>query len=260
MPTMIRDNVELYYEVQGEGRPLVFTHGASWNHKQWHPQVEYFSKSFKTVIWDVRGHGYSTLPEGKTDSEDFNRDLIALLDFLKIGKATLCGLSMGGHISLQTAIRYPSRVEALILIGTPFTNTFNWFEKVFVPVNRFFNRLLPLRISAKLQAKMLSKFNPRNKEYIEEAYSFLERDSWNRIWDTVTRMESGADLEKVKCPTLLLLGDHDNLVRRQQQTMLEKIKGAELKIIEKAHHSTNLDNPDQVNKEIEDFLLRNNIR
>ena len=50
MPTMIRDNVELYYEVQGEGRPLVFTHGASWNHKQWHPQVKYFSKSFKTVI------------------------------------------------------------------------------------------------------------------------------------------------------------------------------------------------------------------
>ena len=55
----------------------------------------------------------------RVNSEDFSSDLIALMDHLKLDKAILCGLSMGGHISLQTAIRYPERVKSLILIGTP---------------------------------------------------------------------------------------------------------------------------------------------
>ncbi|WP_078592924.1 alpha/beta fold hydrolase [Evansella clarkii] len=259
MPVLTSNNVTLYYENQGEGKAIIFTHGASWNHKQWHPQVDYFSENYQTVVWDVRGHGQSSLPKGKVDSEDFSRDLIALLDHLNIEKAVLCGLSMGGHISLQTAIRYPDRVEALILIGTPFTNSFNWYEKIFVPVNRFSNRLIPMSAAGKIQAKMLSKFNPDNKDYIQEAFEMIDRNNWNRVWDAVTRMESGKDLEKVKCPTLLLQGDHDTMIMREQKAMMEKIKNAQLKIIKNAHHATNLDNPDEVNRVIQEFLTENDI-
>jgi 3-oxoadipate enol-lactonase len=119
MPELLSNEAKLYYDVRGEGFPIIFTHGASWNHLQWKKQVEFFKDKFKVITWDVRGHGYSTLPDGPVNSEDFSSDLIALMDHLKLDKAILCGLSMGGHISLQTAIRYPERVKSLILIVTP---------------------------------------------------------------------------------------------------------------------------------------------
>ena len=152
MPVYKGREVDLYYEVKGEGKPLVFTHGASWNHKQWRPQVDAFSRRYQTVVWDIRGHGASSLPHGKVDSEDFSRDLADLLSELGIEQATLCGLSLGGHISLQTAVRYPEKVAALILIGTPFTNAFNWFERMFVPVNRLTSYLMPMSLSEKYKA------------------------------------------------------------------------------------------------------------
>ncbi|PTM58192.1 alpha/beta fold hydrolase [Desmospora activa] len=254
MPEYQRDEVTLYYEVQGSGRPIVFTHGASWNHKQWQRQVEYFSPYYQTIVWDVRGHGGSNLPSGKVDPEDFSRDLIHLLDTLKIERAVLCGLSMGGHISLQTAVRYPQRVDGLVLIGTPFTNAFNWYEKIFVPVNRWSNRLMPMKLAGKIQAKVLSTYNKENKIYIEEAFQSIPHNNWIRLWDAVTRMESKDDLEKVKCPTLLLQGEHDTMIRRQQKYMAENIPDSRLKIISHAHHATNLDNPQEVNEEMALFL------
>lgn len=249
-----RNGITIYYEISGEGYPLIFTHGASWDHKQWDKQVEYFKKNYKVITWDVRGHGYSTLPEGPVDAVDFSDDLIALMDHLNIEKAAICGLSMGGHISLQTSIRYPDRVSKLILIGTPCSNTFNMYERIFVPVNRFFSRVIPIKTSAKIQAKMLSKFNPDNYDYIYNTFAMISHDNWNRVWSAVTRMESKNNLHKVKCPTLLLIGDHDTMTNYQQVYMNEKIKDSELKVIKNAHHGTNLDNPKDVNIEIAKFL------
>ena len=254
------NGVSLFYEVKGEGKPIVFTHGASWNHKQWQPQVEEFSKTYKTIVWDVRGHGYSSLPEGRVNSEDFSKDLVNLIDYLGLEKATLCGLSMGGHISLQTAIRFPKSVESLILLGTPCTNAFNWYEKIFVPINRLSSRIIPMKLSGKIQADMLSKFNPNNRDYIEEAFSLITRKNWIRVWDAVTRMESSNDLEKICCPTLIMQGEHDTMIKRQQEYMQSKIKGSQLKIIKNAHHATNLDNPSEVNECISGFLQKNNIK
>jgi len=256
---MIQEKLEnngacLFYQVSGNGFPLIFTHGASWNHKQWQKQVEFFKDRYTVVTWDVRGHGYSTLPDGPVDSEDFSADLISLMDHLGIEKAILCGLSMGGHISLQTAVRYPNRVTGLILIGTPCSNTFNLFEKVFVPVNRLSSRFIPMKTYGKMQAQMLSKFNKSNAEYIKEAVSMIPHNNWNRLWAAVTRMESRADLPKIQCPTLLLIGDHDNLTKRQQSYMLENISNCQMVTIPNAHHGTNLDNPEAVNQAIMEFV------
>lgn len=254
MAKIKKNNVVLFYECYGSGTSIIFTHGASWNHKQWQSQVEFFKEKYQVVLWDVRGHGYSSLPKGSVDSEDFAIDLIELMDHLKIKEAILCGLSMGGHISLQTTIRYPKRVTGLILIGTPCSNTFNLYEKIFVPINRLFSKFISMKISGKIQAKILSKFNPSNYEYIIEAFSMIEHDDWNRIWRAVTKMESKDDLGKVKCPTLLLVGEHDTMTRYQQPYINKQIRNSELKIIPHAHHATSLDNPAAVNHEILNFI------
>lgn len=254
MPEFSSNGATLFYEVSGNGYPIIFSHGASWNHFQWKEQVNCFKDNYKVITWDVRGHGYSTLPEGPVNSEDFSLDLIALMEHLNLKDAILCGLSMGGHISLQTAIRFPDRVKGLILIGTPCSNTFNLYEKIVVPINRFSNTRIPIKTSARLQAKYLSKITPSNFEYINDAFSMISIQNWKRLWPAITRMESKDDLHKVICPTLILIGDQDNLTNYQQPYINKHINNSELKIIPNAQHGTNLDNPIAVNQEIEGFI------
>lgn len=101
---------------------------------------------------------------------------------------------------------------------------------------------------------MLSKFNPKNYEYITQSFNMISHENWNRVWSAVTKMESKKDLDKVICPTLILIGEYDNLTNYQQEYIHKHIKNSELKEIKKAHHGTNLDNPKQVNVEIDRFL------
>lgn len=257
MSKCIVNDVELYYEVKGEGEAIVFTHGASWDHASWQPQVDYFSKQYKTIVWDVRGHGKSTLPEGEVDSEDFTKDLIGLLDHLNIDSANLCGLSLGGHISIQVAVQHPDRVKSLILIATPFTNTFNSYERMLVPLNRFSSMFIPMQLMASLQANMLSNFNYSNKAYIEEAVIQIPKQNWVRLWDAITRMESKEHLKLINSPTLIMYGDHDTMIGSQQQYMYQEIPNAEIQVIKNANHATNLDNPQDVNQHIKTFLGEN---
>ncbi|MDQ0208770.1 alpha/beta fold hydrolase [Alkalicoccobacillus murimartini] len=114
MPVVTLNGVDLYYEIKGEGPPLIFTHGHSMNHEQWEPQVNALSSFYQIITWDARGHGHSTLPPGPVDPRDFSRDLHSLIDYLQLKSVVLCGLSMGGHISLQTALFYPEKIRGLI--------------------------------------------------------------------------------------------------------------------------------------------------
>lgn len=256
MATLKLNGADIYFEEKGKGnRPvIIFTHGHSMYHKQWTPQVQYFSDSYRTIVWDVRGHGYSSLPEGEVDPELFSKDLAALIEKLELRSVILCGLSMGGHISLQTTVRYPELVQALILIGTPFTNKLNWYDNATIAISRFSTRLIPLRTTAKLTAATLSKIAPSNYDFIMEAFGLMSHRNFNRHWAGNLRMESKHDLEKVKCPTLILHGDQDNMVGRQQAELAARIPGAIKHTITNAHHLTNLDNPAEVNRRIEEFL------
>ena len=83
---------------------------------QWDEQIRYFSKDYRVIALDARGHGKSSLPPGKVSPDIFWRDVVAMMDFLSIPKAVICGLSMGGHVAIQTAIYAAERVECIILI------------------------------------------------------------------------------------------------------------------------------------------------
>ena len=144
MPYFENQGARLYYEEKGQGKPLVFLHGATWDMRQWERQVEHFFPKYRVITLDARGHGKSTLPPGKVPPDIFWQDVVAMLDLLNISQATICGLSMGGHVAIQTAIRAQERVEALILIGTICTNQFNLYERAVGPGNRFCQRIMPM--------------------------------------------------------------------------------------------------------------------
>lgn len=253
MPYFEHCKAKLYYEEKGQGKALLFLHGASLDMGQWKREAAHFSKNYRVITLDTRGHGKSILPPGKVSPDIFWQDACALLTFLKIKSAVVCGLSLGGHTALQMAIYSPQMVEALILIGAPCTNRFNLYERICVPINRLSMKLLPMPWTAWCMSAFLTK-NHTTKLYIKNVVASMNHKSFCRVWDAATRMESRPGLSKIKCPALILIGDHDTLTRRQQPLIHRSIAGSRLITIRNASHATNLDNPEQVEKEIEHFL------
>lgn len=282
MATVAANGVELYYEIHGpaDAPVLLFTHGAGWDHQQWAPQIAEFSRTYKVVVWDVRGHGRSSCPLGAMHADDFSRDLVSLLDHLGVQQAVLIGLSMGGHISLRAAVHYPERVAGLVVMGTPVTSAFNWWNRLRIPLRqRSLQRLvmefidmslqlfsfvaygMAMRIMsmdrvAKVHAKGLSMFGTdQHTDYFYRVTVRHPKERWVRIWNVVSRMELLADLPKIGCPTLVLEGETEWMMRRQHQYICEYIPGSERKLVCRAGHATNLDNPGEVNRYLAEFLV-----
>ena len=118
MPKIITNDFETYYEVHGNGPPLVLIHGVAACHKAWQMQIADFSRYFRVITYDVRGHGNSTESDQRDSIELFASDLKVLLNNLGVTKAHICGFSMGGLIAQQFAIDYPSTVDKLIIAST----------------------------------------------------------------------------------------------------------------------------------------------
>lgn len=115
------DGASIYYEVAGEGPPLVFVHGYSLDRRMWDDQFEFFAARHRTVRYDVRGFGRSDVPTAAPFSN--HDDLRRLLDVLGIERAHACGLSMGGGISFDFALEYPERALSVIGIGSALGGT-----------------------------------------------------------------------------------------------------------------------------------------
>jgi pimeloyl-ACP methyl ester carboxylesterase len=100
---------------QSNGLPLVFLHGFPFSGAMWQPQLNSLPDSVRAVAPDIRGSGASDVGDGQYTIDLFVDDLIALLDYLQISKAVLCGLSMGGYIAQRALQRRPDLVQGLIL-------------------------------------------------------------------------------------------------------------------------------------------------
>src|SRR5881628_2070583 len=120
MPIARVNGVSLYYEVAGRGAPLVLVHGFACGIRSWDPQVRALSLHRRVLTYDVRGHGLSEAPpEAEAYSQATSvADLHALLAHLKIGRAVVGGLSMGGNIALNFALAHPEMVTALVVADT----------------------------------------------------------------------------------------------------------------------------------------------
>jgi len=117
MPKVKFNDIELHYNIKGEGEPLIFLHGFSASHQMWEPWIPVYQKGFKMILIDMRGHGGSTNPSNKFTHRQSAHDIYALLDKLDIKQFKGIGYSSGGMTLLHMATQQLERVKSMVLMS-----------------------------------------------------------------------------------------------------------------------------------------------
>ena len=243
-----------------DGLPIVLLHGMTLDHSMWKPQIELLKQNYRVITYDIRGHGKTDIGDGQFTFKMFADDLKELLDYLNISNAVLCGFSMGGAIAIRTFEMYPERAHALILCDTradaDSNETKYWRENSIESIKQ--NGLQPFT------EEFIKKiFAPESfklcYDYVKLIQNTTLSSSSLGICGVLLAQAGRTDmthvLPEINVPTLIMVGENDNLTPiTSSNIMYEKIKDSQLKIISNAGHVSNLENTDEFNKCMLEFL------
>jgi len=249
MSHLDRDGVRIYYEVQGEGEPLLLSHGYSATSKMWEKQVEALRGRYRVVVWDMRGHGRSDSPDDPAlySEEATVADMAALLDLEKAPQAIVGGLSLGGYMSLAFHARLPERVCALLLFDTGPGYKSD-------AARDGWNRNAEARATA-LETQGLAALGGRSAEVAASQHrsakglALAARGMLAQRDDRVIR-----SLPEIDVPTLVVVGADDTPFHAATDYMAAKIPGARKVVIPGAGHAANIDQPEAFNRAVIEYL------
>ena len=260
--------------VRDEGKPgkgtILLLHSLGLSHKIFEPQIEYFSaRGWRVIAPDTRGHGDSDKPDEEVTLEDIADDFLNLLDELGIKQLDLLGgLSMGGMYAMRMVLARPDVARKLLLMGTSADEDPN--RETYMPVVRQMietERKQPpekkqkaYRNYAELVVRLC--FTP---EYLEKNNNFerwveiaLKSQGISSVWvakAVLTRPSILDKISNIKIPTLILVGERDNLLPvSESQKMAERIPNSKLVVVPQAGHVFTVEKPEFVNEQIEKFL------
>ncbi|MCX5823899.1 MAG: alpha/beta hydrolase [Deltaproteobacteria bacterium] len=230
MPAIRINDVDLYYETYGEGIPLVLIMGLRRNLEWWHCQIPALSKHFKVVAFDNRGAGRSDKPDMEYSIPLFADDTAGLMEALEIRDAHILGISMGGYIAQELALRHPDKVRSLILGCTSCGGS----RAVLMSEERMKKftaneGLTPTEILRKdMDIYFSDGFIAEHPDWIQElieislrhyqpAYAFFRQFSACLKHDTAERLGG------LKVPVFIMSGDDDPLVPPQNSLILKEL-------------------------------------
>ena len=254
MPFAKINNIDLYYEVHGEGPALVLAHGAGGSHLSWWQQVPVLSRTFTCVTFDHRGFGCSRdLPDGP-GPKAFVQDLAGLLDHLGIQKAALAGQSMGGWTVLGFASAYPERVSALILCDTTGGVDDPEVTKQHANLQDLSKGSLP-QILARAYSARFPERDPA-RCFLYQQISALNTHVPATLVPTLLGVRHKIEtIVQRKIPTLLLVGEEDVLTSPQiMEKIRHRIPQARLVKVPGAGHSVYFELPEVFNQIVLGFL------
>jgi len=242
MPIAAINNISCYYEIHGEGRPLVLIGGLSGDSQTWKLVVNKLKQYFQVIIFDNRGVGRTQYPVGPFDISVLAKDTIALLDHLQIEKADILGHSMGGYVAQEIAIASPERVNNLILASTAaFTSARNKF--LFVNMIKMLEKNISYDLF--LREFMCWLFTPeyfnskiKRSLFIKYVLSSPYRqtiEGFKKQVEAYARYSSYDRLDRIKAKTLIISGGRDLLITREDtESLALRIPEATVKCIENA--------------------------
>lgn len=264
MPRALINGVNIYYESHGSGFPLVFAYGLGGNTGEWAGQVGAFSKHYRFVIWDPRGHGKSDSPPerdqyGLQISAD---DLLGLLNHLGIEKVYLGGLSMGGVIGTLLTLAHPERVAALLIIdsasasGLPMPPAMRKMREKCIQLceNQGMDAVADYCIQVNPNFKTRVAAGPEGLEGIRRMFRALNPTGYiNTIRVLMDESFPATRLSQITAPTLVLVGSEDPALEAAHLTHTS-IPGSQYVVIPGAGHMSNQDRPEEFNTHILEYL------
>ncbi|HYL47194.1 MAG TPA: alpha/beta hydrolase [Candidatus Limnocylindrales bacterium] len=250
------DGTKIYYEVAGTGHPLVLIHGGQMDSRMWDDQFHLFSKTYRVVRYDVRGYGKSPASKNIYASED---DLAALLKFLKIDKAHVLGLSLGGRIAIDFALAHPEMTDGIVpvapgLSGFHFSDDPNEWNVLRAVQSGDFAKAADYWLQSGYMAPAMEnpKIAPRLRQLsLENVHENLD----NPLLETMPNPPAIERLPQIKAPTLILVGNRDVADIHEICGLLRaRIPGAKEIVIEGSGHIVNMEKPEEFNRAVLEFL------
>ncbi|HKY26546.1 MAG TPA: alpha/beta fold hydrolase [Pyrinomonadaceae bacterium] len=259
MKKLIR-GIEMAFDVEGNGTPVVLLHGYPFNRTMWREQVEALKRNHRVIVPDLRGHGESSATSGAATMEDMALDVAALLESLDVSRPAVGGLSMGGYVSLAFARLFPLKVRALVLADTRAQsdteeakqNREQQAEKALSEgMEGIADGLLP-----KLLAPSTLNGRPDIVQRVREMIvNTNPAGAAAALRGMAQRRNHIRFLSRIIAPTLILVGSEDTLTPvADSELMHREIGGSRLTIIEGAAHVSNFENPEDFNAPLVEFL------
>ncbi len=264
------DGVRLHYEETGSGTPVIFVHEFAGDHRSWEPQMRFFGQRYRAITYAARGYIPSDIPEdvAKYSQARAADDIASILDHLKIAKAHVVGLSMGGFATLHFGFRHPDRALSLCVAGCGYGAEKGQSQKF---------RAEAEAIAAFLDEQGAEAFaekyaygptrvqfenkNPRGfaefKQMLAEQSALGHRNTQlgvqrerPSLYDLVDQMKT------ISVPTLILTGDEDWPCLQPALLMKQTIPTSALSVMPNCGHTINIEDPDQFNRLVSEFLIQ----
>src|SRR6266851_4214309 len=236
------DGVRLYYEETGSGAPSIFAHEFAGDHRSWEPQIRFFSRRYRCITYDARGYALSDAPEdqGKYSQASARDDIIAVLDHLKIDRAHIAGLSMGGFATLHAGLAYPKRARSLVIAGCGYGAATKKYTAG------------PARVQYRdKDPRGYAEFVKQMSEHSAQGHALTMRGVQMKrpsLWDLV------GEMKRMRVPSLIVAGDEDEPCLEPALLMKRAIPAAGLWIAPRTGHTINLEEPEAFNRAVLEFL------
>lgn len=257
MPTCRVNNIELYYEITGQGIPILFIHGLGSSARDWENQAPFFSRHFQVVTFDVRGHGRSDKPRGRYSIPLFASDTSSFMRTLNTFPAHIIGFSMGGMIAFQLAVTEPDLFRSVTAINSGPKFIFRTLKEKFPFLMRYFivhlfgmrkmgailgNSLFPKPAHKTLRDQFIQRWSENDKRAYIASMNALSN------WTVMDKIRT------IAVPTLIISADMDYTPVAWKEFYASKITGARVAIIHDSRHMTPFEQPEQLNQTIMTFL------
>lgn len=250
---------KLYYEEQGQGKPLILFHGGFLDRRMWDDQFDIFAKNYRVIRYDARNHGNSVC---EPDTFAHFHDLNAFMDGLKIPKATIIGLSLGGLVAIDFALAHPEKIDALVLLG-PGLSGYDFKDSAYLADAKIASEAQSIDPWIDIMMKYWAIGPHRTEAQVDSAFANKARMMYTHslgLWregnvEKEISPQAIGRLSEIHAPTLLILADLDMPSIHEIGAMIMKdVKGARKVDIKGAAHLVCMEKPQEVNKAILDFL------
>ncbi len=257
MPMIDADGCPIHVEVEGPaGAPaLMLSNSLGADLSMWDPQARAFAEKFRLIRYDRRGHGRSGAPKGPYSMERLGRDVLAVLDALKIEKTHWCGLSIGGMVGQWLGANAPGRMDRIILSNTAcyYADKEIWNGRI----KLLREKGLPAVVDGTMERWFTKGFRERSPQTIARMSEILLKtplEGYIGCCEAIAAMDHRELLSRIKAPVLIIAGKHDPATTVENAEFIrDRIAGSKLAIIDAAHIS-NVEQPDVYKKTALDFL------